>query len=106
MAHLIIGATSMAGLLLLIEYSRKHAIHLAWWQWGLTLLGFLYAVFVLEVIVSFLSEDHARGALVMGTLLGFVAVVWGVLLARFVFVRGSDRLTDGDQESEKEADDV
>ncbi|MFC1627905.1 hypothetical protein ACFL3H_02180 [Gemmatimonadota bacterium] len=86
MVHLIIGAIAMAGLLLIIEYSRKHALHLNWWQWGVTLSGFLYAVFVLEVIVSFLGEDLARGALVMGTLLGFVAVIWGVLLARFVFV--------------------
>ena len=86
MVHLIIGAIAMAGLLLIFDYSQKHSIHLTWWQWGVTLLGVLYAVFVLEVIVSFLSEDLARGALVMGTLLGFVAVVWGVLLSRFVFV--------------------
>ncbi len=85
MTHLIIGAVGMAGLLLLIDYSRKRALELARWQWGVTLLGFLYAVFVLEVIVSFLAEDLARGALVMGTLLGFIGVAWGVLLARFVF---------------------
>jgi ABC-type uncharacterized transport system permease subunit len=85
LTHLIIGAVCMAGLLLLIDYTRKQALELTWWQWGVTLLGFLYAVFVLEVIVSFLAEDLARGALVMGTLLGFIGVAWGVLLARFVF---------------------
>ncbi len=85
MTHLIIGAACMAGLLLLIEYARKRALDLTWWQWGVTLLGFLYAVFVLEVILSFMQEDFARGALVMGTLLGFIGVAWGVLLARFVF---------------------
>ena len=89
MTHLIIGAVCMAGLLLLIDYSRKRTLELTWWQWGVTLLGFLYAVFVFEVIVSFLQEDLARGALVMGTLLGFIGVVWGVLLARFVFTPGA-----------------
>jgi hypothetical protein len=97
-SHLIIGAAAMAGLLLLIDYSRKNDLRLDWWQWGVTLLGFIYAVFVLEVIVSFLAEDLARGALVMGTLLGFIAVVWGVLLARFVFSDGTS--------VEREAEDV
>ena len=91
--------------LVLIDYSRKHALHLAWWQWGVTLLGFLYAVFVLEVIVSFMGEGLARGALVMGTMLGFVAVVWGVLLARFVFVVDAESIRVG-IESEEEVGDA
>jgi len=57
------------------------------WQWILTILGFLYATFVFELINSFLSEGAPRAALVMGIITGFVAVVWGVLLGRFVFFK-------------------
>jgi hypothetical protein len=60
-----------------------------WWEWGLTFAGLLYAVFVLEVVVSFLREGAPKGAAVMGTLLGFPAVVWWVLLGRFVFGRSA-----------------
>jgi len=45
-----------------------------------------YAVFVLEVIVGFLGEGAPQAALVMGLLTGIIAIVWGVLLKRFVFV--------------------
>jgi len=84
-AHLLIGALAMAGLLLLVDYTRKNDLHLKWWQWALTILGLMYAVFVLELIVGFLSEGVPQAALVMGMVTGIVAVVWGVLLGRFVF---------------------
>jgi hypothetical protein len=46
---------------------------------------------VVEVILSLLREGSGKGAVVMGTLLGLFAVLWGVLLARFVFSRSSRR---------------
>ncbi|MGD2245487.1 MAG: hypothetical protein PVI11_02955 [Candidatus Aminicenantes bacterium] len=76
-----------AGLLFLIDYVRRRNLHIAWWKWAITILGFFYILFILEMIVSFLSEGAGKAALVMGTILGLIAVVWGVLLARFVFVR-------------------
>jgi hypothetical protein len=85
MAELIIGGAAVAGFILLVQSARTRAVTVTWWQWGLTLLGFLYGVFVLEVVVSFLEEGTPKGAAVMGTLLGFVAAVWAVLLGRFVF---------------------
>ena len=87
MAELIIGAGAATGFVLLTRFTHSRALSVTWWQWGLTLLGFLYGVFVLEVVVSFLREGKPQGAAVMGTLMGFVAVVWGVLLGRFVFRR-------------------
>ncbi len=86
-AHILIGAVAAAGLFYVVNFARRRSLDLTWWQWGLTLLAFIYAVFVLEVIVSFLEEGSVLGALVMGTILGFVAVVWGVLLGRFLFAR-------------------
>jgi hypothetical protein len=85
MIDFIIGAIAMAGLFLLVDYTRKRKLSVTWWQWILTLLGFAYAVFVLEVIVAFLDEGAAKAAMVTGVVLGFIAVIWGVLLARFVF---------------------
>jgi len=87
MVDLVIGATSMAGFLILLNHARRHKMRLSWWSWLLTVLGFIYAVFVLEVISSFLEEGAPQAALVIGLILGMVAVLWGVLLARFVFAR-------------------
>ena len=87
MTHLLIGLFMMAGFLRVVNYSRNKKLHITWWQWILTILCFIYGVFVLEIILSFLSEGSARGALVMGLLMGFIAVVWSVLLGRFVFAK-------------------
>ncbi len=87
MAHIIIGAFLMAGFLSLTDYVRRHKLRIVWWKWAITILGFFYVLFILEMIISFLSEGAGKAALVMGTILGLTAVVWGVLLARFVFTR-------------------
>ncbi|UCE38857.1 MAG: hypothetical protein JSW00_06435 [Thermoplasmata archaeon] len=87
MVNIIIGASLMTGFLLLIDYVRRHKLHISWWKWAITILGFFYVLFILEMIVSFLSEGAVKAALVMGTILGLTAVVWGVLLGRFVFAR-------------------
>ena len=87
MAELVIGAGAATAFLLLVRLARARGMEVTWWQWGLTFLGLLYTVFVLEVVVSFMREGTPKGAAVMGTLMGFVAVVWAVLLGRFVFRR-------------------
>ena len=89
MVHIVIGALMMLGFTLLVSRSRRMGLSISWWQWGLTGLVFLYAVFVCEMVVSFLQEGAGRAALVMGVILGFVGVVFAVLLARFVFTRRS-----------------
>lgn len=85
MVHFLVGVAATAVLWLLAAYVRRNELHLGWWRWGLTVLGIGYAVFVVEVIVGFLAEGEPRAALVMGVLLGIVAVAWAVLLGRFVF---------------------
>ena len=89
MIHIVIGALMMLGFTILVNNVRRRGLSISWWQWGLTVLAFVYAVFVCEVVVSFLSEGAGRAALVMGVILGFVGVVWAVLLRRFVFTRRS-----------------
>ncbi len=85
MAELLIGACAATGFALLIRFARLRGLTVQWWQWLLTFLGFLYAVFVLEVVVAFMKEGTPKGAAVMGTLLGFFTVVWAVLLGRTAF---------------------
>ena len=87
MAHILIGAIISAWLLLLIGLTRKRKLQVKWWQWLLTVICFVYIAFVLEVIVSFLEEGAVKGALVMGTMLGFIAIIWGFLLGRTIFTR-------------------
>jgi hypothetical protein len=83
--HLIIGAVAAAALFVLVQFVQKRDLVISWWQWILTVLGLLYAVFVLEVIAGFLGEGVPQAALVMGLMTGMVAVIWGVLLGRFVY---------------------
>lgn len=87
MSHLLIGAFIVTCFFLLINFVRKRNLSIKWWQWLLTILGFLYTTFVLEMINSFLAEGTPRAALVMGIIMGFIAVIWGVLMGRFVFAR-------------------
>jgi hypothetical protein len=103
--HILIGAAAAAGMIYLTDYARKRSIEPSWWQWCLTILAFLYAVFVLEVIAGFLEEGAELAALVMGTILGFAAAVWGVLLGRYVF-RVTTTETVEDIESEEGRDDA
>jgi hypothetical protein len=88
MVELVLGAVAAATFLVLVQYAKSNALRVRWWQWVLTGLGFLYAVFVVEVVLEFLREGTPKGAAVMGTILGFIAVVWAVLLARFAFTKG------------------
>jgi len=85
MAELFVGAAVAIGFYLLVQYTIRRKLTVRWWQWLVTVLGFLYLVFVLEVIVSFLREGTPKAAMVNGAILGFVAIVWAVILLRFVF---------------------
>ena len=64
---------------------HKKNLNIKWWGWLLAILCIMYWIFVLEAIVSFLYEDAPKAALVMGLIAGFPALVWSVLLGRFVF---------------------
>jgi hypothetical protein len=59
MINLIVGAVAMAVFLLLVEYTRRRKLALNWWQWILTILGTMYAVFVVEMIVGFFGRRRS-----------------------------------------------
>lgn len=81
----MIGVITATGFFLLVNWLSRRQIRISWWKWIPTVLGFLYAVFVLEMVAGFLAEGASRAALVMGIITGFIGIVWGVLLGRFVF---------------------
>jgi hypothetical protein len=85
MPELVVGASAAAALVLLVHLARSRGIPVSFGQWALSVLAILYWVFVLETVISFLREGTPKGAVVMGTILGFVGVVWVVLLGRLVF---------------------
>ncbi|MFC1564945.1 hypothetical protein ACFL6G_08425 [candidate division KSB1 bacterium] len=85
MVDIIIGAVITGGFISVISYSRKHNLRLKFLHWLVTVFGFLYTLFVLKTIAGFIAEGTYKGAAVMGCLLGFIAVVWAILLKRFVF---------------------
>ena len=76
---------------MLLSYVRRQGLKISPLGWAVTVLGFVYGIFVLEVITGFVEEGSPQAAVVMGSILGFVAVVWGVLLGRLVFSRSQKK---------------
>ncbi len=87
MIHILIGAVTTALLIRIIQWTKKRNLALKWWQWLPVVLEYAYVIFVLEVIAGFIEEGAVKGALVMGTIMGFLALIAGFLLARLVFLR-------------------
>ena len=83
--HLIVGIIATAAFIWLYSYVQKTGKTVKGWQWLLTVLGFAYAILVLEVIYGFAAVGEPQAALVMGLVTGIVAVIWGVLMGRLVF---------------------
>ena len=72
---------------MLVNFSKKNQLKLSILQWIITFSMFVYSTFVLAVIVAFIEEDAIKAALLMGIVFGFIAVIWPVLIARFIFIR-------------------
>jgi len=87
MFSILIGAVTISGVFLTIDYARRKKIKVTVLQWIITLFAFSYLAFVLLVIASFIQEKALQAALVMGFFFGFFAVVWFVLLYRFIFIK-------------------
>lgn len=87
MIHILIGGLTTAGLILVIQVAKKRGPAMKWWHWLLIILEYAFIIFILEVIVSFFEEGAIKGAVVMGTILGFLALIGAFLLARLIFSR-------------------
>jgi len=85
MTELILGALAMLAFVLLVNHARKNTLGVKFWQWIITALGIVYVVFVLEVILTFMAEGQPQAAVVTGSLMAVLAVVWCVVVARLFF---------------------
>lgn len=85
MAQFFIGALFASAIFMLTGYIRRNSIRMNPLKWIFSAGFMLYTVFVAEVIASFLAEGTPKGAVVNGTILGFIAIIWGALLYRHVF---------------------
>ena len=86
MFHFLVGGVSVACFFLLLNFARERQLNVTLWQWILTGLGILYSAFVVELIYGFVAEGEPKAALVMGLLVGIVAIIWVVLIGRNVFL--------------------
>ena len=84
MIYFVCGLGTMICIWFVIGAIRKRGISLGWGHRILVGTGFLLLGFTLAVIAAFLEEGAPRGALVMGSLLGVVTVVWGAGTARLI----------------------
>lgn len=87
---ILLGALAMWGLLFLVDYARRKELKLGWWKWLLAFLNIVYGIFVIEMFLGFLREGSTQAALVLGLITALVAVIWAVLMWRFVFNRASN----------------
>jgi hypothetical protein len=87
MLNIIFGALTIGLLWFLVNFVNSRSLKIAWWQWVLTILGLVYLVFVLASVSTLIVEGAPQAALVIGGIFGFIAVIWGVLVGRFVFLR-------------------
>lgn len=84
--HLLVGGVAVFAGIRLVDFVRKTDLVINTWQWVLALLGFAYSIFVVEMIYAFALEGRPQASMVMGLIAGVVAVIWAVLMARFVFI--------------------
>ena len=82
--YFLFGAIFIGILWGISNFLNKDGRGLVWWHWLLTIILCLYSVLVVATIHGFLIEDVAKGALVMGLVMGIPAVIFDVLLVRLV----------------------
>lgn len=78
------GILVVVALWMLFVYSKKKGIDFSWWHWTLITTTLLYFVFTIAVVLKFLEEDVAQGALLMSILMGVPGVIGAILVWRFV----------------------
>ncbi|MEA1875593.1 MAG: hypothetical protein U9N86_01900 [Bacteroidota bacterium] len=87
MISILIGIGMASGFFGLYNYSRSKNLKVSWWQWMITIIWLAYTGFVLKMFEGFIDENAVKAALVLGSIFGFVSIIGGVLLSRFVFFK-------------------
>lgn len=90
MIHIVVGIVIAVLYFVVMRRAATKGQTIKWWGKLLTAAWALYVGFVLEVIIGFVGEGSLQGALVMGMITAVPAIIWAVLLGRFVFVGGAE----------------
>ena len=85
MLGIIIGIVLSFGFIKLVDFLKSKNIKLTWWHWIIVVFWFLYCAFLFMMIESFMDENALKAALIMGLIFGFIAIIWAVLVVRFIF---------------------
>lgn len=91
MVESLVGMIAGATFLLFLCYAKKNDLQISWWKWIIIISGFSYAVFTIEVIAALLKEGTTKGAIVVGVVMGFSAILWGVVINRFLLPKPTKR---------------
>lgn len=89
MPEIIVGMLIIIALVWIIIYVRNKKLRLRNIDWVLISLALLYSLFVIELIISFLKEGASQAALVMGGIFGFIAIIFWVMIKRFLLTEKS-----------------
>ncbi len=84
MFGILIGILVSIGFVIFLNFKKSENISLKWWNWIIVIAWFLYDVFLLKMIESFILENALKAALVMGLFFGFIALIWAILVFRFM----------------------
>jgi len=84
MEHILLGILACLTIWIVVHRVKKHTIKMNYWKWALVVLVIAYSVLAIEVIFGFLAEDVPKAALVTGSVLGIPAVIFNVLIWRFM----------------------
>lgn len=90
MIGIVIGIAMGVVFTILYNYSKRKKLDVKWWGWTLTILWLGYTGFVIKMAESFIVEGAFRAALVMAAIFGFVSIIGGVLLSRFIFSKAKN----------------
>jgi uncharacterized membrane protein len=84
MLEIMVGMLIIIALAWIIIYVRNKKLMLQKGGWILISLALLYSLFVTELVISFMKEGTPQAALVMGGIFGFIAIIFWVLIKRFL----------------------
>lgn len=90
--HILFGIICACILFLIIHYSKRRNITVKTWHWIVIVLEIFYILFVLELIAGFIEEGSPKGAVVMGSIFGLIAIIGAVLIWRFILkIKGESK---------------
>ncbi len=91
MVEFFLGGLITSGFILFYSHTRKNGMKISIFQWMIIIAAFVYLSFVSATVVEFVEEGTFKGAAVIGCIMGFAAVIWGILINRFILTKSTKK---------------